>query len=148
MIRDMLGAIGLLFLRVSFGLMMLVGHGWPKLAGFAEKSEGFPDPFGVGSYTSLILAIAAEVGCSALVVLGLGTRLAAIPLAVTMGVAAFMIHANDPLFMGGGAAKEPALIYLSAFGALIFTGGGILSLDRLVSMFFNDRKVRKEKKLI
>jgi uncharacterized membrane protein YphA (DoxX/SURF4 family) len=35
--------------------------------------------------------------------------------------------------MSGGAAKEPALIYLSAFGLLFFTGAGKFSLDGFFS---------------
>lgn len=144
MIRDLLAGVGLLILRVGFGLMMLLGHGWGKLTNFPP--EQFFDPFGLGVTVSAALAIFAEVFCAALIVLGLGTRLAAVPLVITMAVAAFMFHGDDPLFMSAGKAKEPALIYLTAFLTLFFTGGGFLSLDRLIGMFLNDRKVRAGKK--
>ena len=38
------------------------------------------------------MAIGAEIGCSLFLVIGLGTRLAAIPLAFTMIVALFIVH--------------------------------------------------------
>ena len=54
-------SLGLLFLRVLSGGMMLLGHGWAKLAGFAEMAPNFPDPLGLGSSTfSLGLAVFAE----------------------------------------------------------------------------------------
>ena len=122
-------SIGLLLFRIVFGGFMLVGHGWSKLMSFGDAAEKFPDPLGIGSQLSMGSAIFCEVVCAALVVLGLATRVAVIPLVFTMAVAALMVHGGDPLFMGDGAAKEPALIYLTAFGLLYFTGAGSFSLD-------------------
>ena len=81
-------SVGLLILRVGIGAMMLV-HGLAKLNGFNEMSDSFPDPLGIGSQLSLILAIGAEVGCSILLIVGFASRLAAIPLAFTMIVDRF-----------------------------------------------------------
>ena len=74
----------------------MLSHGIPKLMNWGSLSDTFPDPFGVGSALSLALAIFAEVGCSALLVVGLFTRLATVPLIVTMLVAALLIHGDDP----------------------------------------------------
>ena len=117
---------GLLLLRVGIGCFMLV-HGLAKLQGFAGTSEVFPDPLGVGSRLSLIMAIGAEVGCSLLLIFGLLTRLATVPLAFTMVVALFVIHAADPW-----KVKELAAIYLLVYVALLLTGPGGYSLDRLL----------------
>jgi putative oxidoreductase len=57
-------------------------------------------------------------------VLGVATRFAAVPLAVTMLVAAFAIHADDPW-----AKKELALLYAVPFVTLVFTGAGKFSVD-------------------
>ena len=76
------------------GLMPV--HGVPKLVGFSNMADKFPDPLGMGSQLSLISAVGAEVGCALLLIVGLGTRLAAIPLAFTMFVALFMVHGSDP----------------------------------------------------
>lgn len=120
-----LTSVGLLILRVAFGSMML-GHGIPKLMGFSEMAGQFPDPLGMGSQFSLISAIGAEVGCSLLLLLGLGTRFAAIPLAITMMVALFAVHASDPW-----KVKELAAVYLAVYVSLAFTGAGQFSLDHL-----------------
>ena len=117
--------VGLLLLRVSAGGLMLV-HGILKLLGFAEKSGGFPDPLGVGSTLSLAMAVGAEVGCALLLILGLATRAAAIPLMITMLVAAFMVHANN-----GWGKQELGVVYLAMYTAILFTGAGRLSLDHL-----------------
>jgi putative oxidoreductase len=116
-------SIGLLVLRVGIGCLMLV-HGVQKVMGFSEMSGAFPDPIGIGSQMSLIMAIGAEVGCSVLLILGLGTRLAVIPLALTMLVALFVVHAEDPW-----QVKELATIYLLVYASLFLTGAGQCSLD-------------------
>ncbi len=122
-------SIGLLILRLGVGLMMLMAHGWGKLVGFGDLASRFPDPLGVGSTTSLILAVFAEVICSLLLIVGLGTRFAAVPLLITMLVAAFVVHADDPW-----GKQEFALLYAIPFLTLIFTGGGRFALDTVVKI--------------
>lgn len=125
-------AVGLLVLRVGFGGYMMT-HGWGKLQMLlGGEFEDFSDPIGVGKPLSLILATFAEFGCSLLVILGLATRLATIPLITTMAVAAFVVHRADPWTMGPGASKEPAMLFLTAFTALLLTGPGHFSLDAVV----------------
>lgn len=115
---------GILLLRVGAGLFMALGHGWGKLANFSNIAGQFPDPLGIGTTLSLGLAVFAEFFCAILVVIGLVTRWAAIPVAVTMAVAAFLVHAQDPF-----ARKELALLYLVAFIAIAFNGAGRYSVD-------------------
>lgn len=102
---------------------MLV-HGIQKLMGFSGMADVFPDPIGMGSQLSLTMAIGAEVGCSILLILGLGTRLAVIPLAFTMIVALFVVHAADPW-----KVKELAAIFLTVYVVIFITGPGRCSLD-------------------
>ncbi|MEZ6187101.1 MAG: DoxX family protein [Planctomycetota bacterium] len=72
----------------------------------------------------MALAVFAEFFCAALVVLGLGTRLALIPLITTMLVAMLLVHGADPW-----PKKEPAFVYLVMFGTLFLCGPGRWSLD-------------------
>jgi putative oxidoreductase len=126
--------LGLLGGRVALGGMMLLAHGLPKLQNFGAYSAKFPDPLGVGSPISMALAILAEFGCSALVIVGLGTRLATSQLIATMGVAAFLVHGGDPFFAApGDPSKEFALVYLAGFALLFFTGPGRFSIDHLIA---------------
>lgn len=124
---DPMTSFGLLLLRIAVGVMMIYGHGWGKLMAFSEKSSSFPDLLGIGGPANMALAIGAEVFAAALIVLGLFTRVVAIPLAITMIVAAFIVHADDPF-----GKKELALLYLSACLTLIFTGAGKFSVDGAV----------------
>ncbi len=117
---------GLLLLRVASGGGMFWLHGWPKLAHFGERMDSFADPLGIGSAPSLVLIVFAEAICSALVVLGLWTRAALIPLLIAMGVAVFVVDAGAPL-----KERELALFYLLSFSALLFTGSGRFSIDRI-----------------
>lgn len=124
--KETLTSIGLLILRVAFGGMMMV-HGVQKVMGFNEMADRFPDPLGMGSQLSLISAIGSEVGCSLLLVLGLGTRVAALPLAFTMIIALFVVHGDDPW-----QKKELAAVYLAVYATILFTGAGQFSLDQLL----------------
>jgi len=126
-------SLGLLLMRLSAAGLMFFGHGLGKIQNFEKLSETFHDPLNMGNKTSLICAIAGEVVCPALVAIGLMTRVAALGAAFTMGVAAFVFHAKDPLFLSaGGATKEPALLYLTLFATLVFTGPGKASLDAAI----------------
>jgi len=115
---------GLLILRLISGGLML-SHGWPKLQKIAAGTLEFGDPIGIGQAPSLFLAVFAEVICSVLVILGLLTRAAVIPLIITMAVAFFIVHGADPL-----GVKELSLIYLGIFLTLFFTGPGKYAIER------------------
>jgi putative oxidoreductase len=117
---------GYLMLRVSAGGTMLWQHGWPKLMHFSERMDSFADPFGLGSALSLVLIVFAEVVCAALVVLGLWTRAALIPLIIGMAVIAFMVKGDADF-----GEKELALVYLFAYVTLLFTGSGRFAIDRI-----------------
>src|SRR5687768_16339867 len=117
----------LLVLRLWVGLSLLVLHGWTKLTGFSRMSGKFPDPLGVGSSTSLTLAVLAEVGCAILIMLGLFTRPAALVQAILMGVAFFVVH--EAKLAAGPGSGELAFIYLSAFVTLFIAGPGRYALD-------------------
>lgn len=116
----------LLLTRVWFGVSMLVLHGWGKLTGFGKLAENFPDLFGIGKTPTAALAVFGEVVCAALLVAGLFTRAAAAGLVITMGVAFFMAHGGKLTGQGNG---EMAFLYLGAYAALFFTGGGRFAVD-------------------
>lgn len=143
--HDLWNSIGLLILRLGVGGYMLT-HGLGKLRMLlAGDFESMGDPVGLGSGLSLILVTLAEFAGALLVIAGLATRVSAALVVIAMTVAAFVAHANDPwtmeqafqLFMAGETkfpvSKEPALLYLIPFLALIFTGAGRYSIDALIA---------------
>jgi len=107
---------------------MFLGHGCGKLANFGEHAGQFPSVLGLGSSISLALTIFAEFFCALALTLGLASRLALIPLIITMAMAAFAIHGADPF-----GKKELALVYLCAYIGLFFTGPGRYSLDTTIA---------------
>lgn len=123
-IRILLLDVGLLLLRLGAGGLMLFGHGIRKAQRYATLSETFSDPLGIGSVHSLNLAVFAEVVCAAMVIIGLATRVAAVNVAGTMAVAAFIVHGNDPW-----PKPELAIVYLVPFLVLVLTGPGRFSFD-------------------
>ena len=123
--NPILNNIGLLLLRLGFGGIMLT-HGIPKLLMLISGDFNFGDPIGIGAPASLVLAVMAEVVFPILVIIGFKTRLATIPVALTMAVAFFVVHAHDP-FNGN---KELALLFLIGFTAVGLLGPGRYSIDR------------------
>lgn len=136
--RDSMVSLGLLVTRVSIGLLMLLGHGIPKIQGFAAKKDGFPVPdvFPINmmsSPVSLSAAIFAEAFCAVLLIVGFATRPAAFIFAFTMTVAAFVYHGSDPWFSQAGPSKEMAVLYLVPALAILLTGAGSYSVDSTLS---------------
>jgi len=116
----------LLLLRAASSLMIFT-HGWPKIANFSDYLNRFADPLGLGPALSLQATIFAEFFCAILVALGLLTRLALIPLIITMATVVFIIHGGDAF-----GDKELPLLYLFAFVVLFITGPGKYSLDKRI----------------
>lgn len=123
----MMQDLAYLITRLLFGGTMLIAHGLPKLLSFSDRMNSFPDPLGVGNSLSLGLTIFAEVLCAGLVALGLFTRWVSGPMVVTMGVAAFIVHANDPW-----QKKELAFVYMIGYVITGLLGSGRFSLDFLI----------------
>ncbi len=117
-----------LILRLSLGLLMLT-HGFPKFMKYFSGEEiKFADPVFIGMGVTFAFAVFAEFFCSILIILGLWTRLAVIPLMATMLVAVSIIHANDPM-----GKKELPLLYLFPFIALFLLGSGRFSMDAFLN---------------
>lgn len=120
-------SFAVLLLRLGAGSLMMINHGLDKLMHFAQKAPRFADPFHIGSTTSLSMVVFAEFFCAAFIILGLFTRLAAVPLIIAMSVALFFAHKGE--FFGRG---ESAGLFLTCFVVLLFTGPGKVSLDRFI----------------
>lgn len=119
--------IAILIARIGIAALMLT-HGIPKMAMLLSGDPvKFPPVMGMSAEFSLGLTVFAEVVCSVFLLAGFATRLATIPLIITMLVAVLFIHATDPV-----GVKEPALHYLLVYVVLLFAGSGKYSVDYLI----------------
>lgn len=118
-----------LLLRLGFGLSMMIGHGYGKFLKLISGEEiKFAEVLGLSPEVGLALAVFAEFFACFFIVIGYKTRLASIPIILTMAVAAFVIHGGDPWF-GSGGSKEMAVLYLVGFIAVYMLDSGRYSLD-------------------
>jgi putative oxidoreductase len=114
----------LLILRTTVGACML-SHGIGKFSKlFGGEPIKFADPIGVGETASLVLTVFAEVPCSLFLIFGIATRLAAIPLLITMLVAVLIVHVHD-----GFGKQELPLLYSMLYLTIAIAGAGKISVD-------------------
>lgn len=127
--------LALLLLRVVTGGLM-AGHGAQKLFG----SFGGPGLQGTAGWMETMglrpgklwagLAGGSEFGGGVLTVLGLGGPLGSIMLSSAMKMATFKAHSGKPIWVTAGGAELP-VVNIAASAALMLTGPGRYSLDRL-----------------
>lgn len=118
--------LGLLLLRITLG-GLFVYYGYNKLMSYSQMEAAFPDLIGIGAKLSLNLVIFAELVCGFLVLVGFLTRLAVIPIFITMVVAFFIAHAKDPFDM-----KALPFVFMLLCVVLFIMGSGRFSMDRSV----------------
>ena len=116
----------MLLLRLGLGILMM-NHGYDKLVHFSEYQPKFINFLGMGTTMSLALVVFAEFFCSLFLILGLFTRLAAIPLIITVCVIIFKVNHGNVF---GDA--EIAALYLTGYLVLLFVGAGRISVDSLI----------------
>jgi putative oxidoreductase len=116
----------MLLLRLGAGVLMM-NHGYDKLVHFSKYQHGFMNFLGLGSTVSLALLVFAEFFCALFIIIGLFTRLSAIPLIVAMSIALFKAHNGQ--FFGDG---EIVALYLTCYLVLLFVGPGKISVDGMM----------------
>ena len=116
----------MLLLRLIFGVLMM-NHGYGKLIGFSKYAESMPQLFGMSGTITTALVVFAEFFCSLFLILGLFTRLACVPLIITMCYALFVSHNSD--IFGDG---EKATLFLGGFLVILFLGPGKISVDKMI----------------
>lgn len=111
------------------------GYGFTGTMGFFTGMLHIPAPVG-------FLAIAAEFAGAIGLILGLGTRLAALGIAANMAVAVVMVHAQFGFFMNWagnqkGEGFEYHLLAIAIALALVIRGGGQWSVDAALDRKLN-----------
>lgn len=127
------GGVGFLFPRLTLGVMFTL-HGAQKLfgafggdgiGGFSGSLAGLGIPF---PQMSAYLAAGSEFFGGILLILGLFTRVAALFLLVTMGVAIFKVHWSGGFFAPAGI--EYPFVISGGLLLLLIEGAGCCSMDQ------------------
>lgn len=131
----------LLLQRLLLGAVVLP-HGLQKAFGWfggygLDGTLGFFQSIGVGALLGFLVIVSDLLGSIGLL-LGLGTRLAAIGTSATMLGAIFLWHLPNGFFMNwsgtqAGEGFEFHLLALALALPLAVRGGGALSLDRVLA---------------
>ncbi len=117
------GIVGLVF--VAHGAQKLFQFGITGVAG-AMAQMGIPFP-----QLSAVLVTGTEFLGGLLLLAGLFTRWASLPLAFAMAVAVFTVHLPGGFFAPKGV-EYPLTLLVASLG-LALTGGGALALDNLLA---------------
>jgi putative oxidoreductase len=134
--------VAALVLRLMLGIVFFP-HGMQKLLGWfgGHGFEGtmgfFTGKLGIPALFAFLAIIAESLGAIGLIV-GLGTRIAAFGISITIAVAAMMLHVQNGFFMNwfGSQTGEGIEYHLLVIGmgvALMIAGGGKWSLDRALA---------------
>lgn len=119
--------LAILFLRLIVG-GLFVKFGYQKLLSYNEILPQFPDIIGIGAKLSFMLVIFAELFCGLLVAVGYLTRLAVIPIFITMVVAYFIAHAGDAF-----QDKTLPFVFMLLCVVIFLLGSGAFSIDRFTA---------------
>lgn len=124
------GDLGLLFIRIALAVVFIY-HGYGKITDIPGTAKMFQEGLNIPlPMLSATLAALAEFGGGLLVLVGLLTRLATVPMIFTMGVAIFWVH--WPTFPLKDHGYEYALVMALVLIGLGLLGPGRLSLDHLL----------------
>jgi putative oxidoreductase len=111
--------VALLFLRVTASVLVLLVHGLPKTIHYTSQLEAIEDPLHFGKTLTLGFAIFAEVVCPLLMIAGIATRLAALPIMLVCVIALGLVHREWTLDQG-----QFAWMLLIMFGTIAIAGAG------------------------
>jgi putative oxidoreductase len=131
-----LGWLGPLLARITVGTIF-IGTGWGKLHSLDDVTKFFTELHIPAPHFNAILAASAEFFCGTALVLGVLTRLAAIPLIITMIVA--IVTAK---IMPGKVDGLTDFLGLEEWGYIVIfiwlavAGPGAVSVDRLLARAF------------
>ncbi len=114
----------LLIFRVLLSVSMINTHGLKKIRNIPYEIEHIPDPFGLGGEVNLAIAIIGNIIGPIMVILGVYTRLAIIPILGITLVGFLVVHISDPWVV-----KDVPFMYSLSYLLLFFLGPGKYSLD-------------------
>jgi putative oxidoreductase len=115
----------LLGFRVLLAVELFRVHGLRKFRPQpGEAAEAVPNPLGLPAGLNQLVATFSDTVVPALVILGIGTRLAVLPTIGVTAIGYFVVHRHDPV-----AVRDVPYIYTICFLLLLVLGPGTRSID-------------------
>ena len=118
--------LALLVLRIWVGTLLMTLHGFGKLERLFSDNPTFRSVFGLDPTVSLALAVLGEVIAPIFLIIGLGTRWAALLIAITMSTAFVTAHG---MALSGERSGELPFLFLGGAVAIFLAGAGRFSVD-------------------
>ena len=123
--------IALLVFRIAVSIELVLAHGLKKLGIGVATAEVVPNPLHLPETINNAFAIAGNLVFPWLVMLGLFTRLAILPILAITLTGYFVVHWHDSLL-----EKDTPFMYSISFIFLWVVGPGKYSLDNLIYQRF------------
>ncbi len=122
-----------LILRLALG-PIFIAHGWPKLQD-PQRTAGFFGQLGLPFPEIMVwVIIALEVAGGALLILGLGTRVVALLMAVEMVFTTLIVRLDIGFVAQQGTGAELDIAIGAGALALALIGPGLLALDNIIGV--------------
>ena len=121
--------IVILSFRILLSVQMIYAHGLKKIGIGVEEAEQIPNPLYLPELINSFFAIAANIFFPLLVILGLFTRLAILPILAVTLTGYFILHLHDPALV-----KDAPFMYSLSYLLLLYLGSGRYSLDYFIHM--------------
>lgn len=121
---DTLFQVALLIFRVLLSVEMIYAHGLKKIGIGVEVAEVVPNPMNFPESINNLFAISANIFFPILIIFGIFTRLAVLPILAVTLTGYFVLHFNDaPL------VKDAPFIYSLSYLLILILGAGKYSVD-------------------
>jgi putative oxidoreductase len=120
--------ISLLVFRILVSLELIVAHGLKKIGIGVAQAEQVPNPLHLPESLNSFFAISANLFFPVLVILGLFTRIAVLPILAVTLMGYFVVHWNDSLL-----AKDTPFIYSVVYLFILVMGPGRYSADQSIN---------------
>jgi putative oxidoreductase len=118
----------LLFFRIAVASELIVAHGLKKIGVGTASAEIVPNPLGLPEVLNQAFATTANLIMPLFIILGLMTRLAALPILAVTLTGYFVLHFDDPILV-----KDVPFIYSICFLLIFFMGAGRYSIDYYIT---------------
>lgn len=122
----------LLVFRVLISVELMIAHGLKKIGIGGEQAEQVPNPLHLPVSFNQLFAVSANLFFPILIIIGLFTRLAIVPILAVTLIGYFVVHWNDSTLV-----KDLPFMYSVSFLLLFVLGPGKYSAD-----YFINKRVR------